>query len=216
MVGPGAGGASAETAGKEGSGRVGIFRATGITHCYTLEACYAACKLANAIAPSIDRSGVASPPRPSRSATRLLTGHYRHVGKVSAPVRVGSRMMRSTSRCIVSHPSPAPPTCPCCFPQLLPGGAQALAITVLDFHGLNALTRVPNTDFGSVHAVRQSVTADLRAKVRDQRGPEALSPPCSPPIHSLSLFVIATPPPRRPIVGRRPRLPSPARHAKRR
>ena len=76
---------------KEGSGRVGVFTMTGLTHVYTLECSYNEGRLVNKLQPvqlpacKRDAAAISPPPSPPRGAALKYTpAHWRDVGKALA------------------------------------------------------------------------------------------------------------------------------------
>ncbi|XP_030839188.1 cytosolic carboxypeptidase-like protein 5 isoform X2 [Strongylocentrotus purpuratus] len=69
---------------KEGSGRVGIYKATGIIHSYTLECNYNSGRFVNSLAPASNDEGRASPPPLAGYPPKYGPQHYEEVGRATA------------------------------------------------------------------------------------------------------------------------------------
>ncbi|XP_032234013.2 cytosolic carboxypeptidase-like protein 5 isoform X2 [Nematostella vectensis] len=69
---------------KEGSGRVGIYKATSIIHSYTLECNYNSGRMLNAVPPATCDSGRATPPPPPGFPPKFTTEIYEEVGRALA------------------------------------------------------------------------------------------------------------------------------------
>ena len=120
---------------KEGSGRVAMFKKLGIIHSYTLECCYASGKVMNSIAPAINTNN----------------GY-----------NMGNRWSLANP-CPISPPlhTDLPPKF---MPEHYADVGKALAIAALDIIEMNPYTRIPNTSFGSLEAVRNWVKFFIRSK----------------------------------------------------
>ncbi|KXZ52800.1 hypothetical protein GPECTOR_8g187 [Gonium pectorale] len=69
-------------ASKEGAGRVALYRETGLTHLYTVEANYNTARTLNVIAPAVgDHGGRASPPCNKRFPTKFTVSTFQAVGR---------------------------------------------------------------------------------------------------------------------------------------
>ncbi|GIL91552.1 hypothetical protein Vretifemale_19153 [Volvox reticuliferus] len=74
--------ADKDGASKEGAGRVALYRETGLTHLYTIEANYNTARTVNVVAPaSGDHSGRASPPCNKRFPAKFTVGAFHGVGR---------------------------------------------------------------------------------------------------------------------------------------
>lgn len=69
---------------KEGSGRVAIYKATGIIHSYTLECNYNTGRLVNPVPPAYGDEGRATPPPTASFPPKYTIAHYEEVGKAVA------------------------------------------------------------------------------------------------------------------------------------
>ncbi|XP_033113661.1 cytosolic carboxypeptidase-like protein 5 isoform X2 [Anneissia japonica] len=69
---------------KEGSGRVAMFKATGIIHSYTLECNYNCGRFMNSIAPATMDNGRATPPPVAGFPPKFTISHYEEVGRAVA------------------------------------------------------------------------------------------------------------------------------------
>ncbi|XP_064624657.1 cytosolic carboxypeptidase-like protein 5 isoform X2 [Lineus longissimus] len=69
---------------KEGSGRVAIFKAIGITHSYTLECNYNTGRMVNSVPPASGDDGRATPPPLAGFPPKYTMAHYEDVGKALA------------------------------------------------------------------------------------------------------------------------------------
>ncbi|XP_033645286.1 cytosolic carboxypeptidase-like protein 5 isoform X1 [Asterias rubens] len=69
---------------KEGSGRVAIFKATGIIHSYTLECNYNSGRFVNSLAPATMDDGRATPPPLAGYPPKYNPGHFEEVGRAVA------------------------------------------------------------------------------------------------------------------------------------
>ncbi|RUS74128.1 hypothetical protein EGW08_018108 [Elysia chlorotica] len=69
---------------KEGSGRVAIYKATGIIHSYTLECNYNTGRLVNPVPPAYGDDGRATPPPTASFPPKYTIAHYEEVGKAVA------------------------------------------------------------------------------------------------------------------------------------
>ncbi len=120
---------------KEGSGRVALYKATGLIHSYTLECNYACGRVMNTMAPAANNSmynGRISPPQHTELPPKFLPEHYQNVGK-------------------------------------------GLAVAALDMIEMNPCTRVTNTTFGSLDAVRNWVKFYIRTKSNNNNKRQSLS-----------------------------------------
>jgi hypothetical protein len=114
---------------KEGSGRVALYKATGLIHSYTLECNYACGRVMNTISAAANSSlfnGRISPPTHTELPPKFQPEHYQNVGK-------------------------------------------GLAIAALDMAEINPCTRVNNTTFGSLEAVRNWVKFYIRTKLNSNK-----------------------------------------------
>ncbi|EFJ45477.1 hypothetical protein VOLCADRAFT_105933 [Volvox carteri f. nagariensis] len=74
--------ADKDGASKEGAGRVALYRETGLTHLYTIEANYNTARTLNVVAPaSGDHGGRASPPCNKRFPSKFTVGAFHGVGR---------------------------------------------------------------------------------------------------------------------------------------
>lgn len=69
---------------KEGSGRVAIYKATGIIHSYTLECNYNSGRFVNSLAPATNDDGRATPPPLAGFPPKYGPQHYEEVGRAVA------------------------------------------------------------------------------------------------------------------------------------
>ncbi|XP_071483776.1 cytosolic carboxypeptidase-like protein 5 [Diadema antillarum] len=69
---------------KEGSGRVAVYKATGITHSYTLECNYNSGRFVNSLAPASNDEGRATPPPLAGYPPKYGPQHYEEVGRATA------------------------------------------------------------------------------------------------------------------------------------
>ena len=132
-------------AGKEGSGRVGVYRATGLAHAFTLECNYNTGRVVNRIAhPHSEGHASLSPQPPLRCLSPKYTpAEWNSVGKVRRPPRCNPKPPRCNPMCprLQPHvPQGCSPVCPkaaapCPFPQ-------ALFLAALDLHGANPCSRL--------------------------------------------------------------------------
>lgn len=121
---------------KEGSGRVAMYKLLGIIHSYTLECCYASGRVMNSISPAINTSG----------PTYFMNGvRQQYVsGTVSPPLH-----------------NDLPPKF---LPEHYADVGKAVAIAALDIIEANPHTRIPNTSFGSLEAIRNWIKFFIRSK----------------------------------------------------
>ena len=122
---------------KEGSGRVAMHKLLGIIHSYTLECSYATGRVMNNLAPAVNTSGP----------------HY-YVNGI---------------RCQYVSGSVSPPLHNDLPPKFLQDHyadvGKAVAIAALDLCEMNPHTRIPNTNFGSLEAVRNWVKFYVKSKM---------------------------------------------------
>jgi hypothetical protein len=136
---------------KEGSGRVGMFTALGISHCYTLECNYNTGRIVNATAevtgmPSAvgpasgSRGGVSS----SSSSTVSSSSSSQALGRVSPSSNGRGRVPKYTG-------------------EIYAGVGRALLVSVLDLENANPWSRIRGSPFTTTDAVRSFVRSHLRA-----------------------------------------------------
>lgn len=122
---------------KEGSGRVAMHKLLGIIHSYTLECSYAAGRVMNNLAPAINTSG------PNYYVNGVRCQYVS--GSVSPPLH-----------------NDLPPKF---LQEHYADVGKAVAIAALDLCEMNPHTRVPNTSFGSLEAVRNWVKFYVRSRM---------------------------------------------------
>lgn len=122
---------------KEGSGRVAMYKVLGLIHSYTLECSYSSGRVMNNLAPAINTSG----------PTYYING----------------------TRCQYVSGSVSPPLHNDLPPKFLQEHyadvGKGLAIAALDLIEMNPHTRIPNTSFGSLEAVRNWVKFYIRSRI---------------------------------------------------
>ncbi len=137
---------------KEGSGRVSVHAATGITHCYTLECNYNSGKALNVVPPH-----VALP-------AGLLLKLGGNGGGVGSGWSRGSSTGKSAARVY--------------GPDTWADVGRACAVAMLDLVAQNPLSRLERSPYKSLDGVRADVERDLRA-ARDQAGKRGGGGPAS-------------------------------------
>ena len=130
-------------AGKEGSGRVGVYRSTGLPHAFTLECNYNTGRVVNRIAhPHSGSDASLSPQPPLRCLSPKYTPEtWQSVGKARRPPRSNPMAPRLQPQA----PQAATLSVPSCNPmrpRLQPYVFQALLLAALDLHGANPCSRL--------------------------------------------------------------------------
>jgi hypothetical protein len=136
---------------KEGSGRVSVYAATGITHCYTLECNYNSGKTLNVVPPVTFPAGTL----PKRGLGEAGGGD------ASSGGGCGSSTGKSASRFY--------------GPDTWADVGRACAVAILDLVAQNPLSRLERSPYKSLDGVRADVERDLRA-ARDKAGRRASGP----------------------------------------
>lgn len=122
---------------KEGSGRVAMYKTLGLIHSYTLECCYAAGRVMNQIAPAQNTAYL-------NYASANFNGNKQFSGMISPPLHAD-----------------LPPKF---MPEHYMDVGKAVAIAALDIIEMNQHSRVPNTSFGSLEAVRNWIKFYIKSK----------------------------------------------------
>jgi hypothetical protein len=126
---------------KEGSGRVAMFKTLGIIHSYTLECCYASGKVMNNIAAAVNTSFLSYLTNKNASSSTSAGGSS---GCISPPLH-----------------SDIPPKF---MPEHYMDVGKAVAIAALDIIEMNQFSRIPNTSFGNLEAVRNWIKFYIKSK----------------------------------------------------
>jgi hypothetical protein len=148
-------------AGKEGSGRVGVYRATGLAHAFTLECNYNTGRVVNRIAhPHSEGHASLSPQPPLRCLSPKYTpAEWNSVGKARRPPRCNPmcptlqpHVPQAATPCAPGCNPMCPKAATPCAPRLqprVPQGCspmrifpQALFLAALDLHGANPCSRL--------------------------------------------------------------------------
>lgn len=141
---------------KEGAGRVAVFNATGIPHCYTLECNYNTGRLVNA-KPNAKGDGRASP---SREAERCV-----HLHGTAAGTRK-RRAERSSSQeprgCVRVRPGRR--VSPKYSPEHWEEVGRGCVIALLDLDGNNPWSRLQRSEYRTVEGLRQYVERSVKTQ----------------------------------------------------
>lgn len=88
---------------KEGSGRVAIYKATGLIHSYTLECNYNTGRMVNTVPPASNDNGRATPPPMAGFPPKYTQAHFEDVGKAVAIAALDLINMNPWSRVTLSE-----------------------------------------------------------------------------------------------------------------
>ena len=139
---------------KEGAGRVAVYNATGIPHCYTLECNYNTGRLVNA-KPNAKGDGRASP---SREAERLA-------GTCTCAVRVSGactslQPFRGDGAACAVHHRVSPKYSPEHWEEV----GRGCVIALLDLDGNNPWSRLQRSEYRTVEGLRQYVERSVKTQ----------------------------------------------------